>query len=126
MADSNLRRVLGDHFHVASFIAASMTGNAIAVVFGISAAVVWAVAGAFAGFSSHWLAASNGTLTVGTLLLLLLLRHAEAHNRKAVQTKLDELIRSSEAGNHLIASEHLPEVVLQEVRRGHHGRAHGS
>jgi low affinity Fe/Cu permease len=125
MGAIKIRREFGSHFRIASFFAAHLTGNAIVLVFGISATLAWAGVGMFAGFSSQWLAISSAFFTVGTLLLLILLRHAEVHNRKAVQAKLDALIHSSQAGNHLIASETLPEAVLEDVRRRHHVRAHG-
>jgi low affinity Fe/Cu permease len=51
--------------------------------------------------------------------MLLLLQHARAVNVLAIQTKLDELIRSSNAGNHLIGSHRLENESLEELRAVH-------
>jgi low affinity Fe/Cu permease len=45
--------------------------------------------------------------TLVTLFLLLIMQHSQNRDMAALQVKVDELIRSSEAGNHMIGVERL-------------------
>jgi low affinity Fe/Cu permease len=71
--------------------------------FAIALAVVllWAVSGPFAGFSQTWLLVINTCTTVVTFLLVFLIQATQNRESKAIQLKLDELIRATEARNEL-------------------------
>jgi len=59
---------------------------------------------------------------VGTLIvffILLLVQHSQNRDMMALQTKLDELIRSSKAGNHWIAAEKKEAEAIEEMRQQH-------
>jgi low affinity Fe/Cu permease len=53
-----------------------------------------------------------GTLT--TVIVLLVMQHSQNRDMHALQGKVDELIRSSDAGNHLIGVERLEVGELQQ------------
>jgi low affinity Fe/Cu permease len=62
---------------------------------------------------------------VGTLIIffiLLLVQHSQNRDMTALHTKLDELIRSSEAGNHWIAAEKKDADAIEGMRQQHHGQ----
>jgi low affinity Fe/Cu permease len=54
-----------------------------------------------------------GTLT--TIIVLLVMQHSQNRDMHALQVKVDELIRSSDAGNPMIGVERLEVVELQQM-----------
>jgi len=73
--------------------------------------VVWAAAGPVFGFSDTW-----QLITIVTFLMVFLIQNTQNRDGAALQAKLDELIRVSEAQNRFIGIEHLTETELEEVR----------
>jgi low affinity Fe/Cu permease len=107
------------HFHAASHKTARWVGSAISLAVFTAGTAFWVGVGYFKRFPDDWFLVTNIAATVTIFLVLLLLRHSRTQNMKAIHTKIDELIRSSNAGNHLIASERLPEKSLEEFRAVH-------
>jgi low affinity Fe/Cu permease len=107
------------HFHAASHATARLVGSAVSLAAFTAGTAVWIGVGYFKRFPNDWFLVTNIAATVIIFLVLLLLRHSRTQNMKAIHTKIDELIRSSNAGNHLIASERLPEKSLEEFRAVH-------
>lgn len=76
--------------------------------FAVAAVIVlaWAVSGPFFGFSDTWQLAINTGTTVVTFLMVFLIEHTQNRDTRAMNLKLDELIRSKQdADNALIAIE---------------------
>jgi low affinity Fe/Cu permease len=107
------------HFHTASHATARWVGSAVSLAAFMAATAFWIGVGYFKHFPDKWFLVTNIAATVTIFLVLLLLRHSRTQNMKAIHTKIDELIRSGNAGNHLIASERLPEESLEEFRAVH-------
>ena len=78
--------------------------------------VVWAVSGPVFGFSDTWQLIINTGTTIITFLMVFLIQNTQNRDGAAVQAKLDELIRVTEAQNHFIGIEHLTESEVEEIR----------
>jgi low affinity Fe/Cu permease len=79
--------------------------------------VAWAVTGPFFNFSDTWQLVINTGTTIVTFLMVFLIQNSQNRDAAAIQVKLDELIRVSQAQNSFIGLEHLTEEELKEVRR---------
>jgi low affinity Fe/Cu permease len=74
--------------------------------------LIWAVTGPLLGFSDTWQLIINTGTTIVTFLMVFLIQNTQNRDGAAIQAKLDELIRVSEARNRFIGIEHLP---IEEV-----------
>lgn len=77
----------------------------------------WAVTGPMFGFSDTWQLIINTGTTIVTFLMVFLIQNTQNRDGAAVQAKLDELIRVSQAKNSYIGIEHLTEAEVQELRK---------
>jgi low affinity Fe/Cu permease len=68
----------------------------------------------------------NTCTTIITFLMVFLVQSTQNRDGEAIQTKLDELIRSGAAQNTFIGIEHLTEKQLDEVRDSCEARARAS
>jgi low affinity Fe/Cu permease len=80
--------------------------------------IVWAVSGPIFGFSDTWQLVINTGTTIVTFLMVFLIQNTQNRDGAAVQTKLDELIRSSHARNTFIGIEHMTDDDLDLLRAG--------
>ncbi|SCW62083.1 Low affinity Fe/Cu permease [Rhizobium mongolense subsp. loessense] len=84
---------------------ARIVGSRLALM-GVAAVIaVWVMFGLATGPTKQWLMATNMLGTLATCLILVLLQHSQNRDMRALQTKLEELIRSSGAPNHMIGVE---------------------
>jgi low affinity Fe/Cu permease len=78
-------------------------GHYWAFTLAVLACVIWAVSGPFFGFSDTWQLVINTATTVLTFLAVFLIQNSQNRESRAVQLKLDELIRVMDrASNRLI------------------------
>jgi low affinity Fe/Cu permease len=99
--------------------------NAVAYVSGmpftfivcVLVVVAWAVSGPLFGFSDTWQLVINTGTTIVTFLMVFLIQNTQNRDGAAIQAKLDELIRVSEAQNRFIGIEHLTETEVEEFRK---------
>ncbi|MDO9472192.1 MAG: low affinity iron permease family protein [Caulobacter sp.] len=94
---------------------AKFTGKPVAFVACISLVVVWAASGPVAGFSDTWQLVINTSTTIITFLMVFLIQNTQNRDNAALQAKLDELIRMSDADNGFIGIEHLTDKELQAI-----------
>jgi low affinity Fe/Cu permease len=73
--------------------------------------------GPFFNFSDTWQLVINTGTTIVTFRMVFLIQNSQNRDAAAIQVKLDELIRVSQAQNSFIGLEHLTEEELKEVRR---------
>ncbi|AHF83667.1 membrane protein [Rhizobium leguminosarum bv. trifolii WSM1689] len=108
------------HFRQISDLVVLWAGHRVVPVTLIAFAAIWAAVGLSFSFPRQWFLLTN---MVGTLIIFfILLQHSQNRDMTALHAKLDELIRSSEAGNHWIAAEKKDADALEGMRQLHHGQ----
>jgi low affinity Fe/Cu permease len=106
-----LDRLFADFANATARIAGSPAAFLICVV----AVVLWAVSGPFFGFSENWQLVINTGTTIVTFLMVFLIQNTQNRAGTALQTKLDELIRSSAAEDEFMGIEELTDKELEEL-----------
>ena len=80
--------------------------------------VVWAATGPFLHYSDTWQLVVNTGTTIITFLMVFLIQSTQNRDTKALQVKLDELIRATrDARPEFIGVEKKPERVMEDKRR---------
>ena len=102
---------------------AHATGRPLTFAVCVLVVLVWAVSGPFFHFSDTWQLIINTGTTVVTFLMVFLIQNTQNRDGAAIQTKLDEIIRTSSAQNTYIGIEHLTEEELAELREKCEARA---
>jgi low affinity Fe/Cu permease len=93
-------------------------GSPIASIAAVTTIFIWAVTGPFFKFSDTWQLVINTGTTIVTFLMVFLIQNSQNRDAKAVQIKLDELIRSIDsARNKIIDVENSSEQELQELQQ---------
>jgi low affinity Fe/Cu permease len=105
--------VLGDRFNRIATRLTQALGSITALVLSVVVVLVWAITGPIFHFSDTWQLAINTGTTVVTFWMVFVIQNSSNRDAKALQLKLDELIRATEgARNEMIALEHSPEAVV--------------
>ncbi|GGL08479.1 MULTISPECIES: low affinity iron permease family protein [Caulobacter] len=91
---------------------ARITGSPPAFLVCVLLVVVWAASGPIFKFSETWQLVINTGTTIITFLMVFLIQNTQNRDGAAVQTKLDELILTSEAENDFMGIEKLTEKEL--------------
>jgi low affinity Fe/Cu permease len=79
--------------------------------------IVWAVTGPIFHYSDTWQLIINTGTTIVTFLMVFLIQNTQNRDGAALQAKLDELIRVTEAArNAYVGIEKMPEKRLEELR----------
>ncbi|HEX5164455.1 MAG TPA: low affinity iron permease family protein [Thermomicrobiales bacterium] len=96
---------------------AAAMGHYWAFIISTLACIVWAVSGPFFGFSDTWQLVINTGTTVLTFLMVFLIQNTQNRDARAVQLKLDELLRAvQKASNSLIDIEEASDDVLERLK----------
>ncbi len=111
--------MLSDFFYRFARWTERQTGKPGAFVLALGTVIVWAITGPMFHFSDTWQLVINTGTTIVTFLMVFLIQNAQNRDTQAVQLKLDELIRATEAArNGLINLEEQSEKELQKVKTG--------
>ena len=88
---------------------------AVAVV----AATAWLALGLVWGFPESWAVVLGVATSLVTFVMLFLITNAQERDTRAIQLKLDELLRAIEGArdDHLVGLERKPEHELEEVEK---------
>ena len=92
---------------------ARVTGSPAAFLICVLAVLIWALSGPLFKFSETWQLVINTGTTIITFLMVFLIQNTQNRDGSAVQTKLDELIRSSDADDEFMGIETLTDAELQ-------------
>ncbi len=82
-------------FRKISSRASHTAGSANTFVFAVILVIMWALSGPALNFSNTWQLMINTCTTIVTFLMVFLIQNTQNRDSKAVQLKLDELIRST-------------------------------
>jgi len=103
-------------------------GSHWAFIAALAVVLVWAVTGPIFHFSDSWQLVINTGTTIVTFLMVFLIQATQNRDGKALQLKLDELIRAERSARNVFADlEHASEAELKRFeeefrelrRRGH-------
>jgi low affinity Fe/Cu permease len=102
-------------FNRAADRANAALGSVSALILSVLVVVVWALTGPLFRFSDTWQLAVNTGTTVITFWMVFVIQNSQNRASKAVQLKLDEVIRALEgAENRFIRLEAAPEIEMAE------------
>jgi low affinity Fe/Cu permease len=95
-----------------------LLGHPVAVVVALISVLGWAVAGPFLHFSDRWQVTVQTATAVITFLMIFCVQHTQSKDDRAMQAKLDELIRVMHPARHdLIGIERAERTEVEEARR---------
>lgn len=95
----------------------SVLAGSPAVFFGaVFVVFVWAFSGTFFDYSDTWQLVINTGTTIATFLMVFLIQNTQNRDSRAIQLKLDELIRSNKkARDSFMSLEDISDNDLQEI-----------
>lgn len=96
---------------------ARMTGSPLAFLICVLSVLIWAATGPVFKYSETWQLVINTGTTIVTFLMVFLIQNTQNRDGAAVQTKLDELIRASDAEDEFIGIETLTDKELDVLHR---------
>lgn len=96
---------------------ARTAGRASAFISGLVLCIAWAASGPIFNYSDTWLLAINTVTTIATFLMVFIIQSSQNRDGAAIQIKLNELIRTSEAKNSFVGIEHLTDEEIAEIRQ---------
>lgn len=97
--------------------AADWTGSPQVFIAAVAIVVIWAISGPVFGYSDTWQLVINTGTTIVTFLMVFLIQNTQNRDSKAMQLKLDELIRVMPgAHTSLLDLEELSDRQLQHIR----------
>jgi len=80
--------------------------------------ILWGMTGPMFDYSNSWQLIINTSTTILTLLMVILIQNTQNRDSKAIQLKLDELVRAVRgARNSLIDLEDSPDEVIDKLTK---------
>ena len=105
-----------DYFRVFAQRVSDAAGSPWAFIFALGGVVVWALLGPYFHYSNTWWLTAGTICSVIPTLMVFLIQNTQNRDSKAMQLKLDELIRATgEARNTLIQLEAMSDVELEAL-----------
>jgi low affinity Fe/Cu permease len=94
------------------------TGSSWAFIVAFGVVIVWAVSGPIFRFSDTWQLVINTGTTIVTFLMVFLIQNTQNRDQRALQLKLDELLRALEGAREQMFAgiEERDEQRLEEVK----------
>lgn len=97
-------------------VAPGVVGSPVAFIGVVAVTLVWVALGPAFGFSDGWLLVPSAVASIVALLLVVLLQYSQNRDTRALQLKLDEVIRAvGEARTDLLRLERLSDEELKQI-----------
>lgn len=93
----------------------AVAGSAYTFLFACLVIVIWATTGPLFNFSDTWQLIINTGTTIVTFLMVFLIQNTQNRDSKAMQLKLDELIRATKARDAFVGLEELTDEELAQI-----------
>lgn len=107
----------GDAFHKISQSVSSKLGSPYAFLIAVLLVVGWACTGPFFNYSDTWQLVINTSTTIVTFLMVFAIQNTQNRDSKAMQIKLNELIKSSRsARSEFVDIEDLTDSELESLQ----------
>lgn len=90
-------------------------GGATTFLGAITIVLVWAITGPLFNFSNTWQLFINTGTTIVTFLMVFLIQNTQNRDSKAMQLKLDELLRAGKGRDSFIDIEDMSDEELKEL-----------
>ncbi len=112
------RRPMKERFRTAAAAVSCAFGSPWALALAVAVVVAWAASGRYFGYSDAWQLVINTGTTIVTFLMAFLIQATQYRESRAINLKIDELIRAVEgARNGFVNLEQLPDDKLDTVAR---------
>jgi low affinity Fe/Cu permease len=109
---------MNELFHKLARRISDAIGSPLAFAGALLVIVVWAIAGPFVGFTDTWQLMINTGTTIVTFLVVFMIQNTQTRDAKAVQLKLDELLRAvREARTGLVDLEEMSDQELDALHK---------
>lgn len=105
-------------FRRAATRVSNLTGTAGVFLGAVAIVVIWGVTGPLFNFSDTWQLVINTGTTIVTFLMVFLIQNTQNRDGKAIQIKLDELIRATGARTQYVGLEDLSDDDLSTLDEG--------
>lgn len=107
-----------DAFRRAATRVSNLAGTATVFLLAVAIVIIWSVTGPLFHFSDTWQLVINTGTTIVTFLMVFLIQNTQNRDGKAVQIKLDELIRATGARTQYVGLEDLSDEDLSTLDEG--------
>jgi low affinity Fe/Cu permease len=112
-----LGEIMKEAFRRLSQFSADLVASGPAFLFAIASVIVWLATGPIYHYSDTWQLVINTATSVITFLMVFLIQNTQARDTRAIQLKLDELLRAIKgARNALVRLEDLSDADLDKLR----------
>jgi low affinity Fe/Cu permease len=98
--------------------AADACGSPGSFILGVLVVLVWGLSGRYFHYSDTWQLVINTGTTIVTFLMVFLIQNTQNRDARAMQLKLDELIRAvGRARNELVDLENSDDSTIDDLRK---------
>ena len=112
------KKTSGSWFTNLANASAAVVGSPAALIFAVTTIVAWLITGPVFHYSDAWQLVVNSWTNIMTFLVVFLIQNSQNRDSRAINLKLDELIRSTErAHNEMIDIERLSDKELESLAK---------
>ena len=116
MAEAKRSGVVKDACRFIARVTPRLIGSTAAFVVLLATTIVWIAIGPLVGFSDAWLLIPSAVASIVALLLVVLLQYSQNRDTRALQLKLDEVIRSvADARTQLVQLERMSDEEIAQI-----------